>query len=77
MNKKCSDSNKIPQIEYSSGRYDIDSDYFQKWQESLRYISLLDKSEVMQIHDNIENDVYDDPIIFDIIIQALIEQYFS
>ena len=55
---------------------DREQQYIEKWMESLRYVRLLDKSKLIQIHENIENDIYDDPIIFDIIIQSLIEQYY-
>ena len=45
-----------------------------QWMRPLQYMSLLDKTTLIQIHNNIVNDVYDDPLIFDIIVQAILDQ---
>jgi hypothetical protein len=49
----------------------------QQWKEPLQYICLLDKTTLIQIHNNILNDVYDDPLIFDIMIDAMLDEEFE
>ncbi|MCF7885360.1 MAG: hypothetical protein K9M80_02605 [Candidatus Marinimicrobia bacterium] len=60
-------------IEEQANEKDIRPD---NWVDFLEYVSLLDRSTIIQIHKNIENGFYDDPLIFDIIVHAIIEQSF-
>lgn len=45
----------------------------QDWVEILQYISLLDSHSLNQIHHNINNEFYEQPLLYDIILQSIIE----
>ncbi len=45
----------------------------QDWVEVLQYISLLDPHTLNQIHHNINNEFYEQPLLYDIILQSIIE----